>query len=593
MNHRLSIALLLVMMSTALSAQDRSVAPALRYDENHSLTWEEAISFYTALDSIYPEARLIEMGMTDAGRPLYLFLISGDGEFDPEAIHRKGKTIVLINNGIHPGEPEGIDASARFAEDILSDRNGMKKYLRNCTVAIIPVYNIGGALTRSRYWRINQNGPEEKGARRNTRFLDLNRDFVKQDSRDARAFAGIYSYLDPDVFLDTHTTNGSDHQFTVTLIATQPEKMYPEMQQFFRGKMLPELYNRMKTAHNNEMVPYVQYTDRGEIKAIMGFEEFPYYSTGYAALFNSFAFMTETLVYKPYPERVNGTLQFITELVRYTSMNHKEILRLRSEANRRTLTAGEYVLDWEQDTTRWDLIAYHGYRYEETLTPITGRKTGFYNHDKPYTDTIRYYNYFNPSIIVNAPEAYIVPFAWEEVIERLRTNGVVMHQLQNDTTITVESYYIESYEPAKRATQGHYFNSNVKVRSVTQEVDYLKGDYIIPLNQRSNKYIALMLEPQSESGFFAWNFFDSFLEGQDWYSVWGFESHLKELLDHNPDLRAAFDRARSEDPRMAADPVVQLQWLYQNTPVSELEKRTRLYPVGRIMKSAGQPDNKK
>ncbi len=568
MKKYLLTSLISVILIPGLTAQDRGATPALRYDENHSLTWEEAIGYYTALDEAYPEASLIEMGMTDAGRPLHLFIISADGETDPEAIRRKGKAIVLIINGIHPGEPEGIDASAQFAADILANRDGIKKYLRTCAVAIVPVYNIGGALARSPYWRINQNGPEEKGARRNTRFLDLNRDFVKQDSRDARAFAGIYTWLDPDVFLDTHTTNGSDHQFTVTLIATQPEKMHPEMQEFFRVKMLPELYSRMKTAQKNEMVPYVQYTERGEIRAIIGFEEYAYYSTGYSALFNSFGFMTETLVYKPYRERVEGTRQFISELVRYTSMNHKEILRLRAEANQRTLNLNDYVLDWDQDSTRWDLIAYHGYRYEDTVTPITGRKTGFYNHDKPYTDTIRYYNYFNPSITVTAPAAYILPFAWEEVIGRLQANGVIMHQLKNDTTVMIESYYIDSYEPSKRATQGHYFNSNVKLRKVRQEVDYMKGDYLIPVNQRANKYIVTMLEPQSESGFFAWNFFDSFLEGQDWYSVWGFESHLKELLDHDPVLKAAFDKARSEDEKMAADPVVQLQWLYQNTPSS-------------------------
>ena len=127
---------------------------------------------------------------------------------------------------------------------------------------------------------------------------------MKQDSRDARAFADIYRYLNPDVFLDTHTTNGSDHQFTVTLIATQPERMYPDMERFFRSKMLPELYSRMRTDYDNEMVPYVQYTDRGEIKAIMGFEEHLYYSTGYATLFNSFSFMTETLTYKPYVDEL-------------------------------------------------------------------------------------------------------------------------------------------------------------------------------------------------------------------------------------------------------------------------------------------------
>lgn len=583
MKRRLITLLLSAFLAAGLWSQQRTDIPELKYEENHSLTWEEAISFYRDLDERYNEATLLEMGMTDAGQPLHLFIISAGGESDPAKIHGEGKAIVLINNGIHPGEPEGIDASARFAADLLANRDGLKKYLRNCSVAIIPVYNIGGALTRSPYWRINQNGPEEKGARRNTRFLDLNRDFVKQDSRDARAFAGIYRFLDPDVFLDTHTTNGSDHQFTVTLIATQPEKMYPEMENFFRNDMLKELYSRMKDARKNEMVPYVQYTERGEIKAITGFEEHAYYSTGYSALFNSFGFMTETLVYKPYPERVNGTLQFITELVRYTSLNNKEILRLRAEANRRTLEAKEYILDWEQDTTKWDSLEYHGYRFEETTAPITGRKSGFYNRDKPYTETIRYYNYFNPSITVTVPDAYIVPFAWEEVTERLAVNGVEMHQLHNDTVLTVESYYIDSFEPARRATQGHYFNSKVQIRTVTQEVEFFKGDYIVPVNQRSNKYIVTMLEPQSESGFFAWNFFDSFLEGQDWYSVWGFESHLKELLDHDPALRSSFEKAKLEDAKVASDPVAQLQWLYQHTPASELEKRTRLYPVGRLM----------
>lgn len=579
-----SIRISLVAVLTAIVIPETQGQVKLSYDENHSLTWEEAVSFYKDLDDRYDNALLMEMGMTDAGRPLHLFLISPDGNFSPADAHAAGRVVILINNGIHPGEPEGIDASARFAEELLENSRELKKYAGNCLIGIIPVYNIGGALTRSRYYRINQNGPEEKGARRNTRFLDLNRDFVKQDSRDARAFAAIFGYLDPDVFLDTHTTDGSDHQYTVTLIATQPEKMFPEMEDYFRHKMVPELYKRMKNDYGNEMVPYVQYTDRGEIKAIMGFDELPYYSTGYAALFNSFGFMTETLVYKPYAERVRGTLEFIRELAKYSSENHTEILRLREEANRRTLNADTYVIGWEQDTSRRDLFPFKGYRWELTTTPITGRATGLYNHDKPYTETIPYYNYFRPSLTVAAPAGYIVPFAWENVIERLKANGVEMHQIDRDTLINVETYYIQNYEPVKRATQGHYYNTNVRVTSVVQKVEYLKGDYIIPLNQKANKYIVYMLEPQSAVGFFTWNFFDSFLEGQDWYSVWGFESHLKVLLDSDPDLRKAFDKAKSEDEKMARDPVVQLQWLYQHTPVSELEKRTMLYPVGRLLR---------
>ncbi|HUW93442.1 MAG TPA: hypothetical protein VMV74_09770, partial [Bacteroidales bacterium] len=294
-------------------------------------------------------------------------------------------------------------------------------------------------------------------------------------------------------------------------------------------------------------------------------------------------FMTETLVYKPYAQRVKGTYQFITELVKYASQNNHDILRLREEANRLTLSEKEYVLNWQQDDTKWDLIKYRGYKYDESTTPISGRKTGFYNHDKPYVDTIKYFNYLNPALTVTAPDAYIVPFAWEYVIERLKANGVNMQQLEKDTTLLVESYYIDKFEPATRATQGHYFNSNVTVHSVTQKMDYFQGDYIVPVNQRANKYIVYMLEPQSEAGFFAWNFFDASLEGQDWYSVWGFESHLKELLDHDPVLKSDFEKAKTENEKVASDPVAQLQWLYQHTPASELEKRTNLYPVSRLM----------
>jgi hypothetical protein len=130
MKRRLSAILSIMLLISGVSAQQRNATPLLKYDENKSLSWEEAISFYSDLDKKYTEATLMEMGMTDAGRPLHLFIISSDGETDPAEIRRQGKTIVLINNGIHPGEPEGIDASARFAADLLANRDGMKKYLR-------------------------------------------------------------------------------------------------------------------------------------------------------------------------------------------------------------------------------------------------------------------------------------------------------------------------------------------------------------------------------------------------------------------------------------------------------------------------------
>ena len=43
------------------------------------------------------------MGMTDAGFPLNLIVVSNNGDYNFESIHKKNKRIILVNNGIHPG----------------------------------------------------------------------------------------------------------------------------------------------------------------------------------------------------------------------------------------------------------------------------------------------------------------------------------------------------------------------------------------------------------------------------------------------------------------------------------------------------------
>jgi len=101
---------------------------------------------------------------------------------------------VLINNGIHPGEACGIDAGVKLAQNLLYNKEYLNKFLENVVLAIIPAYNIGGMLNRSPYHRANQNGPEEHGFRGNARNLDLNRDFIKTDTRNARTFSKIFNF---------------------------------------------------------------------------------------------------------------------------------------------------------------------------------------------------------------------------------------------------------------------------------------------------------------------------------------------------------------------------------------------------------------
>ncbi|MBS0012063.1 MAG: hypothetical protein KFF49_11665 [Bacteroidales bacterium] len=589
MRHSIFLVVAGVLLLSACSTGDEPDIK-LSYDENLSLEYHEVIEAYTRLAGHYPEARLFEMGETDIGKALHLFMISGDRDFRPESIKKKGKCIILINNGIHPGEPEGIDASLQFAWDMLRNRNDLKKYLDKVVIGIIPVYNIGGALDRSQYYRTNQDGPIYKGKRRNARNLDLNRDFAKQETKNARSFARIFLHLNPDVFLDTHTTNGSDHQYTITLIATLHSKLDTAMGKFFREEMLPGLYKRMEENSDYGMIPYVQMSNYlGDIKdGIMGFNDYPYYSTGYTALFNCYSFMTENLVYKYFPDRVRSVVDFLVQLTAITHDNCSVIKQLKDEADEKVKAQEIFHLAWEVDMSYSEDLLFRGYEYVRP-EPSEGRRTrAYYDHDKPWTDTIPYFSRYKPVLTVTKPWAYIIPQAWSDVVEKLKNNGIVVYRLKEDTDIEVETYYIENVERSERANQGHYINRKVKVRAVNQEMPYLKGDYVVITRQQANKYIVEMLEPQAPASYFTWNYFDPILEAHDFYSFRSFERQLMELLDKDQDLRAALEKRKAGDDGFAGDNMAQLRFIYERSPMYEIEKYNGLYPVSRLMNEPGK-----
>jgi Zinc carboxypeptidase len=186
--------------------------PSTRYDRTNgkeSVTYYEAIDAWKQIDKAAATVKMLTMGATDAGEPLHLVLVSSDKSFTPAQWKQQNKLVLLINNGIHPGEPDGIDASIWLVKDIVSKKLTLPN---NIVLAIIPVYNIGGSLNRTAFYRIDQDGPSEKGSRGNSQNLDLNRDFIKCDSKEARSFVEIFHFTQPDIFLDNHVSNGADYQ---------------------------------------------------------------------------------------------------------------------------------------------------------------------------------------------------------------------------------------------------------------------------------------------------------------------------------------------------------------------------------------------
>jgi hypothetical protein len=555
--------------------------PDLRYEENESVTWEEAIEIYSHLDNLYAEARLIEAGETDIGKPLHLFIISLDRTFTPAEVHRTGKSVVFINNGIHPGEPCGIDASIKFAGDLLSGSDHYRKFLENTVVVMVPVFNIGGALNRSPYNRTNQNGPVEQGFRGNAKNLDLNRDFMKLDSKNTRSLVSLIREWEPDILVDTHTSNGADYPYVITLIANHPQRLEPPQSNFLTETLLPFLYGAMRETPY-EMSPYIWSYRQTPEDGIIGFMDYPRYTSGYGGLFNTLCFTIETHMFKPFRERVLSTYYFLREILRFSSIYKSEISDQKRLAETLRSDKKEFVLEWTIDTTRYDLINFKGYAAKTKPSKVTGFDRLYYDRSESWERDIPYYNYFNPVVRVESPDYYIIPCAWEEVIDRFILNDITMWKLDRDSLIEVEAYFIEDFETRDEPYNGHYWHYNITTRKEVLNMKFHEGDYIVPVHQSGAEYIVQALEPQGYDSFFSWNFFDAILSRKEYFSPYVFEEKAEMILSENPALKAEFERLREQDDEFRSSSYAQLSYIYSHSVYSE--STYRRYPVYRYFK---------
>lgn len=553
--------------------------PKLKYEQNQTLTWAEAIKFYQYLEENFESCKLIEAGETDSGKPLHLFIISGYEIFDPPTIKKKGLSVILINNGIHPGEPCGIDASAKFALEVLQNKEEYQEILNNTVIAIIPVLNIGGTLNRGKFHRANQNGPIEHGFRANSINMDLNREFIKLDTKNARSFVEIMRNWDPDILIDTHTSNGSDYQYTITVIASQKDKLDPGLSEYLYGKMLPQISEKMKETPY-ESIPYVMSYDRRDPKnGIVAFMDYPRYTTGYASLFHTIGFTLETHMFKDYSDRVLSTYHFIKNTAQYLSDNAVDIQNIRNQAKENSRLKKNFVLSWELDTSYYEKINFKGYEIKYRTSNVTGLETYYFDRNSPWEETIRNYTRYKPVKKVSKPDFYIVPQAWSEVIDRLKLNGIEMSELRNDTVLELEYYYIKDFETYPQAYNGHYKHSNTQLEISKGLLPFLQGDYLIPTNQISSEYIVQVLEPEGEDSFFSWNFFDAILSRKEYFSPYVFNEKAEGILANNPKLLSDFEKRKKDEPEFASNHYAQLRFIYENSKYSE--KTFNRYPVAR------------
>lgn len=533
-------------------------------------TYHQVIAYYENLANSFSEIKLETIGETDSGEPLHLVWYNSNSHFDNIA-----NAHLLINNGIHPGESDGIDATMLLFRDLVLGKITAPK---NTTIAAIPIYNVGGSLNRNSATRTNQNGPKEYGFRGNARNFDLNRDFIKSDTKNAKTFAEIFHKVSPDVFIDNHVSNGADYQYAITHLFTQHNKLGGVLGNYLHKELMPNLESDLKTK-NIPITPYVNVWGTTPESGWSQFMDYPRYSTGYTTLFNTLGMMVETHMLKPYKQRVEQTYELMQSMLTLVDNDYKNIKNLRQQQFDSYKTTDEYVLDWKVDSTKTTTLIFKGYEGNYIDSKVTSGKRLFYDKQKPYTKEVTYYNYMEPKNTVTIPEGYVIPKNWHRVIDLLKINNIKFTQLKQDSTFTVESYKIKDYKTVTSPYEGHYIHFNTEVTTSIENITFKKGDYLIDTEQPNVRYLLAALEPEAPDSFFNWNYFDTILQQKEHFSAYVFEDKAEILLNNNPELKAQFE-TKKLDSVFANNSYLQLDWIHKNS--DHYETSHLQYPVYRI-----------
>jgi hypothetical protein len=570
-----NILTLFFLISFVSYSQEKYLTPFEKGNGNQSTTYEECIAYYQKLDSAFETISVKEMGKTDSGEPLHIVIFNPDKQFNFSQIN-KDKAVILVNNGIHPGEPDGIDATMMLLRDLATKKVSVPK---NTVLVAIPVYNIGGSLNRNSHSRANQNGPEEYGFRGNSRNYDLNRDFIKTDSKNSKSFQEIFHLVNPDMFIDNHVSNGADYQYTFTCIATQHQRLGGKLGEFYKTEMHPAIVKDLKKK-DIESVPYVNIHGDKPDEGFAQFMDTPRYATGYTTLFNAIGSVPETHMLKDFASRVKVTYEYMVSSLNYVDKNFKKIKALKAENLENYKVGNLYPLQWEIDSSKVSTIAFRGYEGDYKPSDVSGKPRLFYDRAKPFTKNIPFYNDYKATKEVVIPGYYVVPKSQWPILELLKVNQIEMTEIKNDTVIEVESYKIADYKTSKNPYEGHYGHYNTVVTSSKEKVKFRKGDFLIKTQQKGVKYLLETLEPEAVDSYFNWNYFDPILQQKEYFSAYVFEDLAKEILDKNPTLKAEFEAKKKNEKDFAQNGNWQLDWIYKHSPY--YEKAHLQYPVYRI-----------
>ncbi|MGB8509235.1 MAG: M14 family metallopeptidase [Pyrinomonadaceae bacterium] len=564
--------------------------PAEKSDYRETPTFDETIAFAKRLDDASPLIRLTGFGKSGEGRTLPLIIAAKGGTLTPESARKAGKAVVLIQACIHAGETDGKDAGLALLRDIAITKT-RESLLDRVVVIFIPIYNADGHERRSPFNRINQNGPAEMGWRGNATNLNLNRDYLKADAPETRAWLKLWNEWQPDLFIDCHVTDGADFRYNLTYQFEQHENVSASVAEWSREAFDKRIMPAAE-AYGNLISPYMEFRDnRDPLKGIDSFVSTPRFATGYVPVArNRPALLIETHMLKEHRSRVRGTYDILRAALEEVNRDPESLIRAGRIADEEATAFGKTYDPARRVALSVKLTdkptekLLKGWDYRTELSDVSGAVRVVWG-TKPLDMTVPYYTEAKPVVSVTPPLYYIIPPQWKEAVGVLAAHGVLMKRLTNPATLEVESYRFRDVkaDPSSRGTFASFEGRvlvNFQSELVREKRTYPAGSVVVPMAQAASRAAMQMLEPDAPDSLVVWGFFHPIFEQKEYGEDYVVEKLAREMMSKDANLRREFESRVATDPKFASSASQRLQFFYERSPYRD--RQMNLYPVGRI-----------
>lgn len=547
-----------------------------------TVTYDECIGFSKLLADNSPMIHYVEIGESPQKRAIPMLIIDKDSLIKAQEIKNTGRNILFVQAGIHAGEPDGTDAMFLIIRDIIAHQKHIE-LLENTSILFIPSFNVDGLVRMGPYNRINQNGPKEMGWRTNSLNLNLNRDYMKADSPEIKAWLDVFNTYLPDFFIDCHTTDGADYQYVATYALETFGNMEEGLTQWTKEVYEPYLLNKMDE-NDNPIFPYVSFKSWHDPRSgLVRKVGTPMISQGYTALQNRVGLLIETHMLKPYKPRVFATKDMILATLeimhkdskKLQGLNHAADVKMSSLKHAPEKLSIRYKVNYK-DTAHVDFL---GVEYDIVQSDLTGGDWFQYSN-KETTFKLELFEQNIMAEEVELPLAYIIPVEYQDVQEIIKSHGIQYQLTTKPKEIPIDTYKFSNQRWRSSSFEGRQGLSTFDLEDVQKNVLFEKGAMIVPVHQRALRVLVYLLEPKADNSLVSWGFFNSSMERKEYAETYVMEKMAREMIAENPSLLKEFEHWKSENPEVTKNQWAQTIWFFEKTPYWDQKKD--IYPVGKI-----------